>query len=470
MANDIKFSYRNKAYITQLVNVLAEGDVTTLATRFAQHSDPLVYKQTRDSVKPTDYALLLEIQENFTTFTELDVHTLLLALPSQEPLSTQTKVALYMVAYLHLTRDERDSLFGESGPLAITSQHLADLKATQDTPGSNSHRWEESRLRAFYEQSVVADQSAEDFVAKFKMCEAMGLPIYVEINRLGYQDQPDGPSAIDRYKQIFEAVGEENARSFKWNLRQKNINYDMVKEYGFRAFHDMQYDRAFQLKFIADAFDHSDPEIFKQLTQGNIPQIQASSVLEITKEMITRLGEAKPTQEQSDMLAYMDKHKSEISVDNISGRIADFGYWGRMGPHEPLLDIVASGNEAMLNSFLRHVGEDSVVPYLASVMPKIEKYLPRMARGENISESQKRIALRLHGMAAKHAAEIGDVLQSIDPSKAYRLREENGIDVKLEFSEMSDEQRAQWAKAIVAPEPEASRHSRRGIHDFDPYR
>ncbi|MBD8681611.1 MULTISPECIES: hypothetical protein [Pseudomonas] len=469
MASDIKFTYRNKAYITQLVNALAEGDVTTLANRFSQHADPLVYKQTKDSLKPTDYALLLEIRENFTAFTELDVHALLLALSSEEPLSTKTRVALYMVSYPHLSTDDRDCLFGDSGPLAITSEDLANLKATQEQPGSDLDSWEKSRLRSFYEQSVVVNQSPEDFVAKFKICEAIGLPLYVEINRLAYQDQPGGPSALDRYKQIFAEVGEENTQSFVWNMRKPAISYELLKEYGFKAFHDAQHDRGFQLKFIPDAFDHDEPEIFQQLTERNIPHISVSQVLEITKEMVSRLGEVEPSKAQSEMLAFMDEHLSKIDIERIQDRVASHAQSSRFGRLDPILDIVASGNERMLDAFIRHVGEDRVAPHLSAMMPLLEKYLPRMARGNDISESQKRMALRLHEMASVHTAEIGDVLQGIDTSKAYRLREENGVDVKLAFSEMSGEQRAQWAHEIVTAAPEESKRSYRGGRFFDPF-
>ena len=468
MASDIKFSYRNKAYITQLVNALAEGDVTTLATKFAQHSDPLVYKQTKDSLKPTDYSLLIEIQENFTSFTESDVHALLLAMPSKAPLSTQTKVALYMVSFPYLAEGERESMFGASGPLAITPEEMAELKANQHLAGSYEDQTEKSRFRAFYSQSVVAGQSPEDFVTKFKMCLDIGLPLYGEINRLAYQDEAEGLSAFDRYKQIFSAVSEDEEKSLVWNMRKPAINYEFLKAYGYRSFHDGQHDRAFQIKFIAEAFGRDDPEIFKQLTEGNIPYISNSQVREITKDMVSVLGQAEPSQAQIDMLAFMDEHLSKSNAEHIADRVDYHGRRDRFGPLEPILTIVARGNERMLDSFLHQVGEDRIIPHLPSLMTQLERYLPSMALGKDISESQKRMALRLYEMAAKHSAEMSDVLQGIDTSKAYRLREENGVDVKLSFSQMSVEQRAQWANEVTAPLPEVRRSRRSGFF-FDPF-
>jgi len=463
MASDIKFTYRNKAYITQLVNALAEGDVTTLANKFAQHSDPLVYKQTKDSLKPTDYSLLIEIQENFTSFTESDVHALLLALPSKAPMSTQTKIALFMVSFPYLDKGEREAMFGSSGPLAITPEEMAELKANRHLAGSYEDQTEKSRFRAFYSQSVVADQSPEDFVNKFKMCLDIGLPLYGEINRLAYQDKPEGLSAFDRYKQIFSAVGEDAEKSLVWNMRKPAINYEFLKAYGYRAFHDCQHDRAFQIKFIAEAFGRDDPEIFKQLTDGNIPYISNSQVREITKDMVSVLGQTEPSQTQFDMLAFMDEHLSKSNAKHLAERIDYRSGRNRFGPQEVILDIVASGHEVRLDSFIRHAGEDRVIPHLPSLMIQLEKYLPRMAFGKDISESQKRMALRLHGMAAQHTAEMSDVLLGIDTSKAYRLGKENGADVKLAFSKMSVEQRAQWANEITAPLPEVSSRS------FDPF-
>ncbi|AXH59901.1 hypothetical protein [Pseudomonas amygdali] len=465
MAREIKFSYRNKAFITKLVTALEERDLPVLAATFAQHSDPEVYTQTKESRKPTDYALLCELQKNIGTFSADDVTALILAVPSRTHLSPMTKLALYMVSYPHITAEERQDLFDEPGPLLIVPQQLADLKAKNEGLSDHVLRDEKDLFRCFYRDSVVANQAPDEFSTKFKLTDAVGLPCFVEINALAYEDTPDGASAFSQYQEIFDSVSEDHAKTFIWNARAPMICYDMLKTYGAKAFSESR-NRYFSNEFSVNAFTRDDHEYFKELIKEAYQDSTPRQLKELASKMLDSLGGAEPSASQLEMISSLDQNIRSAILDTASERIQR---QQRQDPFDPILHCIATGHEMMLDRLLESVGEKEIAPHLVALMPEIERLLPRMSLGGMISDAQKRMVLRLHALASESAQNTTNMLRAIEPSQAYRIKNDGVQDTAIPLSELTIDERRKWADSDIAPPPERNRGRMMRWHTFSPF-
>lgn len=465
MAREIKFSYRNKAFITKLVTALEERNLGLLAATFAQHSDPEVYTQTKDSRKPTDYALLCELKENVGTFSADDVAALILSAPSMTRLSSMAKLALYMVSYPHISTEDRQDLLGEQGVLLVSPQEFAELKAKNEDLGDRLLQDETDLFRGFYRDSVVANQSPGEFAAKFKLTDAIGLPCFIEINKLAYEDAPGGTSAFSRYQEVFSAVGEDHTKTFVWNARTPMICYDMLKTYGAKAF-SISGNQYFSNDFSAIAFARDDHDYFKDLISQSCRDSTPRQLKELASKMLDSLGGAEPSASQLEMISALEQNIRGAILGAAAERIQRHQ---RLDPLDPILHCIASGHEMLLDRLLESAGDEEIAPHLVALMPEIERILPRMSPGGVLSDSQKRMVLRLHALASESAEKTTDMLRAVDSAQAYRIRNDGVKDVAIPLSELTADERGKWADSDIAPPPERSGGRMMRWHTFSPF-
>lgn len=444
MARDIRASYRNKTFITDIVTAFEERDLPAFTGLFARHADPAHYKIAKDNKNPSDYNLLHELLQNRNShFDQEDMHALLLTLCTVPSVSAATKVAIYFASFPHVTPAERDRNFGSDGPFALASA-LEGLQAHVQT----LENWEKNNflqaLRPLYLDSVVKDQSPEDFVGKFKLSQEIGLTAFAAIKQLDYQDADQGPTAIELYQQIFAEVDEASRTSLLWNFPSKGISYDMVKAYGFKAFSTDSSD--FGLSILIQAFQKDDLEFFTTLSEQMLNPREPGEWRELIKQLMAHPENADLSESQKQMLSTLDAGISRATIKEFQTDVRRHD-WD--GPAGFVMECLIQGDLSLLQSFINGADHTEFQPFFNAIIQEFDRIAPQLLEDGLLGEPQKRIALFIYEIATKQMASIAERLESLDTSKAYRLREmEEGTMVQIPLSELTPEQRQQWAESV----------------------
>jgi hypothetical protein len=444
MARDIQASYRNKGFITSIVTAFEERDLPAFTGLFAQHADPSHYKTTKDNKNPSDYQLLQELLANRKTLDQEDIHTLLLTLCTVPSISPMTKVALYLASFPHVTVVERDQNFGSEGPFALESA-LGGLRTHLQT----LENWEKNNFlqafRRFYMDSVVKDQSPEDFVSKFKLSQEIGLTAFAAIKQLDYEDADQGPKAIELYQQIFAEVDETSVTSLLWNFPSKGISYDMVKAYGFKAFSTDSSD--FGLSILIQAFQKDDVEFFTTLSEQMLNPREPGEWRELIKQLMAQPENAGLSEAQKQMLSTLDAGINRATIREFQTDVRRHD-WD--GPAGFIMECLIQGDLRLLQSFINGADHAEFQPFFNAIIQEFDRIAPRLLEDGLLGEPQKKIALFIYEIATKQMASIAERLENLDTSKAYRLREmEEGTMVQIPLSELSPEQRKQWEESVM---------------------
>jgi hypothetical protein len=463
MARDIRASYRNKGFITSIVTAFEERDLPAFTALFAQHADPAQYKIAKDNKNPSDYQLFCELHGNRKSqFDQEDMHTLLLTLCAVPAISPLTKVALYLASFPYVTVAEREQHFGSTGPFV-----LADAVEGYKAFLQPLENWEKNNVRelfrTLYLDSVVKDQSPEDFVAKFKLSQELDLTAFAAIKQLDYEDAEQGPTAMERYQLIFASVDEQNAEKLLWNLPKKAISYDMIKAYGPAAFYADAKD--YGLPILKLAFKNGDTELFSTLSAKALHNANPNEWREFTKELLAEAEASEYSETQKQILSTMDAAVHQATIEQFQDNVAGNNWHGPAGF---VMECLLEGNLRVLQEFMKHERNVDFRPFFSAVIHEFDNMLPLMMRGGVIGERQKQAALFIHEQATQNMATIAERIQEIDTSKAYRLQKMNEDRmVSIPLSELTPEQRDQWAEG----ELDMSRPDLRGVmHMMHPRR
>lgn len=444
MARDIQASYRNKGFITSIVTAFEERDLPAFTCLFAQHADPSHYKTTKDNKNPSDYQLLQELLANRKTLDQEDIHTLLLTLCTVPSISPMTQLALYFASFPHVTAGERDQHFGSEGPFALESA-LEGLRTHLQT----LENWEKNNflqgIRRFYMDSVVKDQSPDDFVSKFKLSLDIGVTAFAAIQQLDYQDVDQGPTAIERYQQIFASVDEEDARIFLWNFPYKGISYDMVKAYGLKAFSTNSSE--FGLPILTQAFEKDDFDLFTNLSEHILNPREPGQWRDLIKQLMAQPESADLSDAQKQMLSTLEAGVSKATIAEFQNDVMRHD-WN--GPAGFVMECLINGDLGLLQSFVNGADHADCQPFFNAIIQEFDRIAPQLLEDGLLGEPQKKIALFIYEIATKQMASIAERLNNLDTSKAYRLREmEEGTMVQIPLSELTSEQRRQWAENVT---------------------
>jgi len=444
MARDIQASYRNKGFITSIVTAFEERDLPAFTGLFAQHADPSHYKTTKDNKNPSDYQLLQELLANQKALDQEDIHTLILTLCTVPSISPMTQLALYFASFPHVTAGERDQHFGSEGPFALESA-LGGLRTHLQT----LENWEKNNFlqgfRRFYMDSVVKDQSPEDFVSKFKLSQDIGVTAFAAIQQLDYQDVDQGPTAIERYQQIFASVDEENARIFLWNFPYKGISYDMVKAYGLKAFSTNSSE--FGQPILMQAFQKDDVELFTALSEQMLNPREPDEWRELIKQLLAQPENADLSDAQKQILSALDAGVNKATIKAFQNDIRRHE-WN--GPAGFVMQCLINGDMGLLQSFTNGADHAEFRPFFNAIIQEFDRIAPQLLEDGLLGEPQKKIALFIYEIATQQMASIAERLESLDTSKAYRLRQmEEGTMVQIPLSELSQEQRKQWEESLM---------------------
>ncbi|MDT8924665.1 hypothetical protein RBE51_17800 [Pseudomonas taiwanensis] len=440
---------QKKAFITQVITAFEERNIDEFIQLFSQHGDSTKYKFAKGTWGPTDFILLSELMQNQgDKFTPEDVHALILSLPSIPTLSTLSKAALYLVSFPHLNTQERQSVFGKGAPLEFDHE-LAAFKQ-QISPPSHESRERLRSFRRFYAESVVKDQAPEDFLAKFKLCEAMGLYYYNEIRKLGYEGEVPGVNDFERYKQVLEGVSQEHALYFISIGGKAVVSYELLELYGPKAFTSGDRpDYYAKVDYLADflplAFAKDDSVLFKSLVEESLHKASLNEIKAAASTLLLPPDTNALSESQSAMLNFMDERAKAELIAQFQREVCRHEW---ANPAAFVMECLLSGDRALLDDYLRDVDQDNSAPFLNVVLRQFDEALPFFVENGMIGERQKQVVLYLHEHVTGHLTAMAERFQAMNTSHAYRLRElDQDVVVGVPLSELTAEQRLKWAQA-----------------------
>lgn len=439
---------QRKTFVAKVVTAFEERNIDEFTQLFAQHADSTKYKNATGIWGKTDFILLSELMQNQGgKFTQEDVHALILSLLSVPSLSTLSKVALYLVSFPHLKAQERDGVFGKGAPLEFEQELASFNQQNVSPPGHMSYQ---RLFREFYSNSVVKNQAPEDFLTKFKLCEAMGLNYYSEIRKLGYEVEGSGVNDFERYKQILGGVSQEQAIEFILSGGKAIVSYELLETYGPKAFSSGDLPN-YYLKpdYLADflplAFAKDDSALFKSLVEESLRYASLDEIKKVTSTLLPSPGADALSEFQLAMLSVMDERAKAELIAQFQREVS-LNAWVK--PVTFVMSCLLSGDRSLLDEYLKDVDQKEFAPFLNVVLREFDEILPFLVKNGMIGEPQKQVALYLHEQATKNMDAMAERFKTISTNQAYRLRElDQDVIAEVPLSELTPEQRLQWLQA-----------------------
>jgi len=448
MAYTVEASRGNKKFVTSVLMALHSNDPFLFAELFSKNGDQKIYKvPPADIQKGTDFLLLSEIISNIHTLSEDNVQTVIAAMPQMGELSTAAKLSIYLATYTHLDSKVRETYFGENSATSFegeiesfAEQHKKDLLG--NTPLSRL-------IRRLYLDSVVKNQSPDDFVSKFNLIRKTGISSYIGTYKLDYKK--DGECDMERYSQILSSLGRDDAAELIQNSPQAFLRYDNVKQYGPEGFAQVAGGRFIKDSklgdYLFDAFIKDDTEFLEKVLPVVIPRATQVEVKKLANAMIFSIDTAKMSQSQQTFIQNLDETVNKMAISEFSKNVAGRYFDRTYAAADALISLIITGNKSMLQKHIAAIPYDST-KFLSAALAQIDFAMPNLIESGVIGEAQKDVLLYLHDTVADGLIRMREHVQGIDTSNAYRIKEQfKDRLVSVPLSELSPEQRDRWASS-----------------------
>ena len=448
MAYTVEASRGNKKFVTSVLMALHSNDPFLFAELFSKNGDQKAYKApSADIPKGTDFLLLSELISNIHKLSEENVQTLIAAMPQMGTLSTATRLSVYLATYPHLDSKVRETYFGANSSLSFENEIASFADQHKQDLVSNTSM---SRLiRRLYLDSVVKNQSPDDFASKFNLIRKTGISSYIGTNRLDYKK--DGEYDTERYSQILQSLGREDAAELIKDFPQAFLCYDNINNYGPKVFSDVAGGRFIKNKKMGDslfdAFINDDTEFLEKVSPEVILHATQVEIKKLTSSMLSSVDVAKMSPSQQEFIEKLDETLNEKAISEFARNVAGNYFHGTVGAAQALISMIITGNKSMVEKHIAAIPYDST-KFLSAALAEIDFVMPNLIGSGVIGEAQKDILLYLHDTVAQGLIRMRENVQGIDTSNAYRIKEqfEDRL-VSVPLSELSAEQRDRWASS-----------------------
>lgn len=448
MAYTVDASRGNKKFVTSVLMAFHSNDPFLFAALFSKNGDQNAYKvPPADIPKGTDFLLLSELISNIHTLSEENVQTLIAAMPQMGALSTATRLSIYLATYQHLDSKVRETYFGANSSLSFENEiaSFAD-QHKQDLVSNTSMSRLISRL---YLESIVRNQSPEDFVSKLNLIRQTGINFYSGVHRLGYKK--DETHDTVRYTQILSSVGREDALELIRYSPESFISYDNVKQHGPESFAHVRGGRFIKdnklADYLLDAFTKDDTEFLEKVSPEVIPRATQMEIKKLADAMLFSVDTAKMSPSQRKFIEKLDEIVNEKAISEFARNVAGNYLDSTMAAADVLISMIITGNKSMVEKYISAIPYDST-KFLSAALAEIDFAMPNLIGSGVIGEAQKDILLYLHDTVAQGLIRMREHVQGIDTSNAYRIKEQfEDRFVSIPLSELSPEQRDRWASS-----------------------
>lgn len=440
MSTPIKFSHRNKLFVTEIVKAFREKKSAAFKALFAKHGDQSLYKVAKKSTFRSDFQLLDDVFSNEASTLDAAGAEMLLEAFSEIPkASTEAKVGLYLLTYNHITPERRAALFGASGPMSFGDESK-DLKRRIEAAGYLSHNAHDT-LGKYFQHSVVKNQAPEDFVKNFKVLKRLGREHFKPIDALQYEDGPQGKTAFEQYNSVLELLGEQVAEKFIDQASGALFSYEMLRAKGPEVFCRRLNNEATFPIFVR-AFKESDDDFFESLAAYKFKtSIDSKGLLELTNRLKAELGNQEPTQAQVSMLSFVDKatqaRLGREFIYNVTS--SDWGVASKV-----VLDCFIAGDLQKLKALVGDTPSHKTTAFFSAVVQEIVEITPYLIDEGLMGERQKAFVEYLHAQSTSELASIGERLNAMESMKQGGLRGRDDMLVGVPYSELTERQRREF--------------------------
>ena len=441
MSNDIQYSGKNRAFVTQIVNAFRDRNALLFKDLFQKHCLTNLYKAPKEGSLSTDFWMLNDVFVNRNR--ELageDARFMMDTLVRFKALSAETKLCLYLWSFPHIDAQRRQEVFGEDGSLNFAGE----LNELRERIYGKKDGWLSSILDKFdtyHNLSIVKGQSPEDFTAKFQLYQAAGGNQFGAICYLQYEDEPGLPSSFDRYSNILNSLSEDTANKMVWEYGDRFYSYEMLRERGPKAF-NLRLEFPKRLEVLTKAFGESDDEFFESLGNSWFGSTDSDSFAKLEAPLKSHLGESEPTQAQLEIFDYIEKSKHARLKTRFLSDVKN-ERWEEAS--KVVLDCFLAGDLPKLQSLIEDQSVDEFSSLFGAVVKEIVSQVPQLVSEGLMGERQKAFAIYLHEQSVKGLEAMAERLSALPTAKSRdtgrrRFPDEDMI-VGVPYSVLNEEQR-----------------------------